>query len=139
MSGLRAQKAQENPMEKLDEALATIVTGLEELTATHGEYAVELTAIVAQLSFAGMLVRGIILAVGAIVLALICVRVCVQRADFNDESTAPYIIGGVATGIGSLMLTVVSFKLLSSPLAWVAAFNPEIALAAKALSAAGVM
>jgi hypothetical protein len=124
-------------MEKFDAALAEIATKVAQLAEKHGPDAIALAGTVLQLQYASSLLWPLFLAAVAVGLAVVCVRASRAAAAAKLEDEVPPIMCAVVTGLGTVITGAVAVlgicSNVLSPLVWAAAFNPNVAIAAKVL------
>lgn len=127
-------------MTDLNEVLANTVTNIEALVAQYGEQAVELSGTILQYEAMHLLIQPIYLAVFAVIAGLISVRFVKQAIHLEKENRnegnpqfAVGVIAGMSSGIGAIGALITGAEGLFRPAVWAAAFDPYMAIAAKAL------
>lgn len=136
-------------LEKLDTALANVVTQLSELTAEHGEKAVDLALWAYQVEAARELAVSGVFGVGLVAAAVYCGRLAYGRFVYagRDETSRSAgegavfvgVVLSIAAGIGGAIGAMITAGLLS-PTRWLAAFgHPELLIATNTLKAAGLL
>jgi len=127
-------------LEQLDKALADLTEKLTAMAQQHGGEAVHLAAKVYQLQTIGDMLLTIPFAIGTVVFTIVCTKLAkIALADDTSEGSGiACFVGSILAGVGAfcaLIATGVYGSNLFYPLAWEAAFNPNIALAAHILKA----
>lgn len=121
-------------MEKLDAALAEITTKVAKLAETHGE-----AAAIAAWKAAGDVLqmtaaRSIVFGAAGLLTAIVAGGALWWICKNNDEFEGDGAIGcGMATFCFAALGFVIAIFNLTDPVTWVAATNPDFAIAAKAL------
>lgn len=129
-------------LEHLDKALADLTDKIAALAQQHGGEAVSLASHVYQLQAIQNLILFIPTAIATgigLAVAYFCAKkiAAAAKADELDRQVGwliATVLSGTPTAVG-IITTCVYASNLFSPLAWAAAFNPNIALAAHILGA----
>lgn len=124
-------------MENLDKSLAAIIEKISSLGSTHGGEALTLAGKVAQISYAAPLVIFPIFLTASITLGLTAYKLFSKSETTSKPyATDAYEGFGWVTSIGTVILSIVTavgavyfFNLK----VWMAAFDPNFALALKVL------
>lgn len=148
MSDANISEAVSGFSDKMDGAMVEIAKALKDVVTQYGPDAVNLTLAAFRFDAMQQIIYGSALAAITVAIAICYKKTWAYTAPLiaaagpydRDGYYAVRIIGGIFGGISAVILAVGAADKLLDLSAWMAAFGyPEIRIAIKALSAAGLM
>jgi hypothetical protein len=122
-----------HPLEMTVEKLNEMLEKVADAAIRHTPDAIELTGRIVQIQYAGDIVKGIVI----ILLFFGIQRLIMLKANPGSPEDREALFW-ITSSVAGIMNIVIFFDWVCKPLHWVAAFDPKMALAVKALELTGV-